>query len=223
MSLKTGTLIVSRGNYEISKKSEIEEYYKVLMPLYEKYGYKPAIKGMKSADVHGFTIQMYVGMGFFPDIEKALKCHEDSEYKKALALRDKFMSDYQLSLFSTPDVEIFGEIEQAYNTVNSEYEEDMSFIIYRNNIKKAHLNEIAEYADKMSKVMGKYHAEPFYYGKKVKDIEGKSVGDYLGITFFPSAMKAKECFLDDEYYELSELRDKFTTDFNTTIYGPVMQ
>ncbi len=223
MSPKTGNLIVSRGNYEITKKKEINEYYDILLPLYKKYGYKPALRGMKSADVHGFTIQMYVGMGFFPTQEDAIKCHEDAEYKKAVDFRKKFMTDYQLSLFSIPDVEVFGQLEDIYKNSKEQYEEDMSFIIYRNNMDTNNVSQITEYASKMNEVMGRFHAEPYYYGKKIKDIEGESTGDYIGVTYFPNVMKAKECFLDDEYYELSQKREKFTTDFNTTIYGPVVQ
>lgn len=222
MEIKGGALIISRGNFEIAHQKEIDEYYSVLMPLYKKYGYRPVLKGMKSADVHGFTIQMNVGLGFFPSVEKALECHEDSGYKDVLALRGKFMWDYQLSLYGDLDTDLGIKTENGWTEKETEYAEDKTFIIYKNSIDRTRLERIKPFIQQMHSVMSKYGYTAFYSGKKVKDLEGKpTLQEYLGIGYYPDTHKAKECFLDNGYLDLSDERETFTKNFETTIYGPL--
>ena len=221
MALKTGTLIVSRGNYEIMKKKEIDEYYSLLLPLYEKFGYRPALRGQKSADVHGFTIQMYVGLGFFPSADKALECHQSAEYKETVKIREKFMSDYQLTLFAKPDNAFGDNLEDGYVSAGKNYEETKTFIIYRNNMDFTKMNQFNHILSGINDVMLKHSYQPFYFGKKIKDIEGKNtVQDYIGVGFYPDINKARNCFLDGEYHLLSDKRELFVSEYETAIYGP---
>ena len=222
MALITGTFIISRGNYEITKKREIDEYYSILLPLYEKFGYRPSLRGLKSADVHGFTIQMYAGMGFFPSVDKALECHLTKEYKETVKIREKFMTDYQLTLFTKPDNELGINLEDGYKSAGKNYDESRCFIIYRNNLDISKLNTINSILSDIDTLMKKHLYDPFYYGKKVKDIEGKNtVQEYIGVGFYPDVHKAKNCFLDSEYHVLSDKREPFLSDFETAIFGPV--
>jgi uncharacterized protein (DUF1330 family) len=222
MNFSSGTMIISRGNYEITKNKEIEEYYALLLPLYKKFGYKPGFRGLKSADVHGFSIQMYIGWGFFPSVNEAIDCHNEKDYKEAVKIRDSFMHDYRLTIYSNPGIDVFSKLSDAYQKAGNDYIEDSSFIVYANNIDVKKIEKAQMYSSEILKVMEKYGFEPYYFGKKVKTIEGKDIKqEYIGVGFYPDVKKALNCFIDSEYHRISDEREEYLFDFETTIFGPV--
>ena len=76
-------------NIKVKKPEEYKEYIKKVKPLAEKFGGDYIIRGGETKVVEGKWIYPRTVVIKFPSYEKALECHNSSEYKSGWDLAKK--------------------------------------------------------------------------------------------------------------------------------------